>query len=147
MTLFKDVFVSDCLLLTNAIPPIVGREKICQLLRHLQRGIPDYYVVFSSIVRTKRRLITMKGNSFGTFPFSNSKTKSFIDPFENVSIDTLDEHHKTQKQIYDTLKSQNKDIKFERRVTWYLVLSKDRQSIEKMMACNTKIDLFSGGQS
>ena len=147
MVLFNDVFIPDCLLLTHAIPPILGREKICQLLRYLQRGIPDYFVMFSNVVRTKRRLITMKGNSFGTFPFANSNTKSFVDPFENVPIETFDEYHQAQKQIYDTLKSQSKDIKFERRVTWYLVLSKDRQHIEKMMACNSKIDLFSGGQS
>ena len=145
--LFFDIFSEECIQLISISPPIVGREKIYNLQVSIQRHIPDFCVFFSNIVRSKKRLITMKGNSFGTLPYASSSTDKSVNawnPFENSmsSAEMLDEHHKIQKQKYDMLKSQNKVIKFERRATWHMILSRDLKHIVKMMACDVKNDVY-----
>jgi hypothetical protein len=96
-------------------------------------------------MRTRKRVIALKSFSFGKFPYAHANDSSHTswNHLEYASIDTLDEHHKIQKQIYETLKSQNKLMKFERRATWYMMLSRDLKYIVKLMASNAKVDVFS----
>ena len=144
-TLFDDILSEDCIQLNGFSPPIVGREKIYNVQVSIQRNIPDFCVFYSNIVRSKKRLITMKGNSFGSFPYANSscdKTVNAWNFFETTPYEMLDEYHKLQKQKYDTLKSQNKIIKFERRATWHIILSRDLRHIIKLMTYDVKNDIF-----
>ena len=124
--------------------PMIGRDKILEQHKSILRYVPDFCVVYTKIVRSKKRLITIKGNSFGTFPYANAvdKTINSWNIFENASIDRLDEHHKTQKQKYDTLKSQNKIIKFERSVTGYIMLSRDMKRFTKIISCDIKVYVY-----
>ena len=143
--LFADILSEGCIQLNSLSPPIVGREKMYNVQVSIQRNIPDFCVFYSNIVRSKKRLITMDGTSFGSFPYANSscdKTISAWNFFETAPINIFDEHHKLQKQKYDTLKSQNKVIKFERRATWHIILSRDLRQIVKVMAFNVKNDIF-----
>ena len=144
--LHDDVFTKDMMHITKLNPPIVGREKIYHLITSMCRNIPDYCVFYNNIHRTKHRIIIMKGNSIGTLPYvSNSvtdKSTTLWNSLEHASVEKFDEHHKLLKQKYDTLKSQKKDIKFERRATWYFMLDKNLQHYEKMMATNEMLDIF-----
>ena len=143
--LLSDILTDDCLSLNNsAIPPIVGRQKICEQRMSLNRNIPDYCVFYNNIVRSKKRVIKHLGNSFGTLlqPNANDKSTMTWNIFEYAPIEKLDEYHKIQKQKYDLLKSQNKVIKFEHRASWFLLLSRDLRRITKIMATNTKIEVF-----
>ena len=87
----------------------------------------------------------MKCNTFGSLPYVNNNTddsKSVWNYFEHTPIEKWDEHHKIQKQKYDTLKSQNKIIKFEKRAIWYLMLSRDLKRFTKLMAGQCKFDIY-----
>ena len=143
--LFNDILTEDCLSINNnSIPAIVGRQKIFEQRVSLNRNIPDFCVLYNNVTRPKKRVITFKGNSFGTLPYTHVNDKSTMtwNIFEYAPIEKLDEYHKIQKQKYDTLKSQNKIIKFERRGTWFLLLSRDSKYISKIMATNTKVEVF-----
>ena len=143
--LLNDILTVDCLMLTNnAIPPVVGRHNIYEQRMSLNRNIPDYCVFFNNIVRPKRRVITLSINCFGTMPHPNTNDRSTLtwNIFEYVPMDKLDEHHKIQKQKYDALKAQNKTIKMEHRASWFLLLSRDLKCIAKIMATNSKLDVF-----
>ena len=124
--------------------PMIGRDKILEQHKSILRYVPDFCVAYTKIVRSKKRLITIKGNSFGTFPYANTadKTINSWNIFENTPIDRLDEHHKTQKQKYDTLKSQNKLMRFERSATGYILLSRDLKRIVKLLSCDIKIFVY-----
>ena len=142
--LFDDVLSSDVMILTQVNPPVVGRDKVFASQCSMLRNVPDCYVVFSKVTRPKRQLMTMASNNFGTFPYANTNdpTRKSWNLFEFTPEEKLDEHHKIQKQKYDTLKSQNKDIKIERRVTWYLLLSADYRCITKIMTNNMKYYVY-----
>ena len=143
--LVNDIFVKDCLLfMHNAMPPLVGPSQIFAQTISLNRNIPDLCMFFNSVVRSKRRLITFKGNSFGTIPYAKTddRSTSTWNFFEHTPLDKLDEYHKLQKQKYDTLKSQNKVIKFERSCVWMVVLSRDAKYISKIMTMNLKVSVY-----
>ena len=143
--LFEDILTDQCLsFLHSSLQPIFGRQKIYEQNVSYNQNIPDLCVFHNNIVRTKRRVIVFKGNSFGSFPYANASDKSTAtwNIFEFAPIDKLDEHHKLQKQKYDTLKSQNKVIKFERRCVWYVMLTRDLKYISKIMATDAKVDIY-----
>ena len=143
--LFDDTLAQDCIQLNALSPPMVGREKIYDVQISIQRNIPDYCVFYSNIVRTKKRLITLKSNCFGSLPYTNNpcdKTTNAWNFFETTPYEMLDEHYKLQKQKYDTLKSQNKIVRFEKRATWHVILSRDARQIIKIMAYNVKVDVY-----
>ena len=142
--LFNDILDVKCVMINGPSPPVVGRDTIYTQVVSLLRNIPDFCVFYTNIVRSKKRVITMKSNNFGTFPYANANegTKKAWNFFEVTPIDKLDEHHKIQKQKYDTLKSQNKIIRFERRVTRHLMLSRNLKRIVKFMSCNIKIFVY-----
>ena len=139
--LFDDILVENCVQINSTCPPIVGRDKLFDVQKSLLRNVPDYYFLITNIVRSKRRVISIKSNSFGTFPYANGndKTVNSWNIFENTPIDQLDEHHKIQKQKYDTLKSQNKIMRFERSVTGYVMLSRDERRFSKVVSFNVKV--------
>jgi hypothetical protein len=142
--LFNDVLAEKCLVYNLIGGVIVGRTKLLEFYMSIFRHVPDYCAFFSNVVRTKKRLIVSKGNSFGSFPYAgahDSKTAAW-NIFEHP-IETLDENQLMQKQKYDSLKSQNKLIKFERSATWYLTLSRDLRCVEKIMATNIQAEVFS----
>ena len=143
--LFNDILTEDCLMLCNsALPPIVSRQKVYQQSVSLNRNIPDYCVFHNNITRPKRRLITFKGNSFGTLPYANANDESTLtwNIFEYVPTSSLDEHHSLQKQKYYDLKVQNKAIKIEQRASWFLLLSRDTRHIVKIMTTGAKTDVL-----
>ena len=98
--LFNDILDDDCLHIYGPSMPMIGRDKILEQHKSILRYVPDFCVAYTKIVRSKKRLITIKGNSFGTFPYANAvdKTINSWNIFENASIDRLDEHHKTQNK-------------------------------------------------
>ena len=143
--LLYDILDVKCAMINGPCPPIVGRDTIYAQYISILRNIPDFCVFYTNIVRSKRRVITMKSNNFGTFAYANNTNDETIvewNIFENTPIDRMTEHQKLQKVKYDALKSQNKDIKFERRVTRFLMLSKDHKRFIKLMSCDDKIDVY-----
>ena len=143
--LFKDIFSKDSVTLNDKSTPILGPSKLYEAHGSLLRNIPDYCVFYSNSVRSKRQVITVKTNCFGSLPCANFNNKSTFlwDIFENTSIDQLDEHHRIQKQKYDDLKSQKKLIKFETRAAWNICLNRVGQQIQKMSTSNYIIDIIS----
>ena len=144
--LFNDILEPNLLVrLNDASPPIVSRQKWCDFHLSFLGHVPDFCVFYSNITRTKRRVVTLKCNTFGSLPYVNNNTddsKSVWNYFEHTPIEKWDEHHKIQKQKYDTLKSQNKIIKFEKRAIWYLMLSRDLKRFTKLMAGQCKFDIY-----
>ena len=143
--LFNDIMTKDCLLInSSAFPPVLGRDKIFEQRVSFSQYIPDFCFFFNNIDRPKKRVITFNGNSFGTLPYPNVNDKSTAswNIFEFAPAKKLDEEHEIQKQKYDLLKSQNKTIKFERRASWFVLLSRDVKYIKKIMAANTKMEIF-----
>ena len=148
--LFDDIFTEESLMFSyNNIPPIKGSRKIYEQAFSLHRNVPDFCLFFNNIVRTKRRLITCNCNCFGTIPYENiysngtSRSTLIWNIFESTGLtEKLDEHHQLQKQKYDSLKSQNKVIRFERRFSWVAVLSRDIKHISKSILTNSMIDIY-----
>ena len=145
--LFNDMFADDCSLFSYSnTPPIKGPRQLYEQEMVVNRNVPDFCIFFNNIVRTKRRLITCNCNSFGTLPSVNASTNnratSIWNMFEYTPIDKLDEHHKLQKQKYDTLKSQNKVIRFETRFVWAVMLNRDIKQISKSLMTNSVIDIY-----
>ena len=125
LILFNDIFTKDCLLfMHSSTPPLIGPQRIHQQACSMTQHVPDICVFFNEIVRTKKRVITFKCNTFGTLPYANASDKSTWtwNIFEYMPLDKLDEYHKVQKQKYDTLKNQNKVLRFEQRCTWILLI-------------------------
>ena len=143
--LLDDTLTEECLMfLHSTLPPIIGRQKIYEQNVSYNQNIPDLCLFHNNIVRTKKRVITFNANSFGTLPYANAndRTTWSWNFFESVPIEKLDEHHQLQKQKYDTLKSQNKVIKFERKCVWFAMLSRDLKHITKIMATDIKVDIY-----
>ena len=142
--LYKDIYSKDLLVLFQGLPPLVGSQKLLEQQSSVHRNIPDFCVFLNDITRSKHRLLTLKGNSFGTFAYANANdnTRASWNAMEYVPIEKMDEYHKVQKQKYDDLKSQNKVIRFERRTTWYFVLDHACQQFEKIMSVHEKVDIF-----
>ena len=141
--LFDDVIAKDIILITQGNQQLMGRERFHQLLISIYENIPDMCIFFNEIVHSKKRLINMNGNSFGTFPYANScdKSRAAWNIFEYALIEKLDEYHKIQKQKYDVLKSQNKPIKFERRATWHFILTRDLKCVKKIVTFTEKTEI------
>ena len=142
--LFDDVIANDVILITQGNPPLSGCNSFYQILISLHKNIPDMCIFFNKILYSKKRLITMNGNRFGTFPYANAydKSRTAWNIFEHAPIEKLDEYHKIQRQKYDVLKSQNKPVEFERRATWHFILTRDLKCVKKIIACEEKIDIF-----
>ena len=142
--LYKDIYTKDVLLLMKGVPPMVGIHKLLELQRSLHRNIPDICLFLNDIKRPKRRLFTMKGNSFGSFVYANSNdsTRASWNFMEYAPIEKMDEYHKIQKQKYDDLKGQQKVIRFEKRAIWHFVLDTEMKKIDKIMSCHEKFDIF-----
>ena len=86
-----------------------------------------------------------KCNSFGTIPSvsANDKSTSIWNIFESAGLtEELDEHQQFQKQKYDTLKSQNKVIRFERRFVWAVMLNRHIKQISKSLMTKSVIDIY-----
>ena len=142
--LLNDILDDKCVMINGPSPPVVGRDTIYALVVSLLRNIPDFCVFYTNIVRSKKRVITMTSNNFGSFPYANAngETKLTWNFFEITPIDKMDDHHKIQKQKYDMLKCQNKIIKFERSVTRFLLLNRDEKRFIKIMSCDDKINVY-----
>ena len=138
-TLFGDILIDDCLLLPYMCSPIVGSNKIYNLQKSSLENVPDLYVLFSNIQHTKRRLVTMKTRMFGTL--TDTKASSSWNFFEHTSQDKMDDYNKTQKEKYDSTKSQKKLVKFESTSTWYLTLNRNMTQITKITTNNVKMEI------
>ena len=134
----------NCVYVYGPCTPIFGRDKFIEQQKSFFRNIPDCCVIYTNVVRSKKRLITMKGNCFGTFPYANTSdnTINSWNIFENTPIDKFDEHHKIQKQKYDLLKSQNKIMRFEPSLTGHVMLSRDLNCFIKLMSFNLKVAVY-----
>ena len=142
--LFNEFLAEDLTVVTKGNPPLKGRDNFYQAMCSMQKNVPDMCIFFSNSGYLNRKVISLDGNSFGTFVYANSpdESRAAWNTFEYASIDTFDDHHIIQKHKYDMLKCQNKPIKFERRAKWQYVLSPDFTTIEKMSAFNEKVDIF-----
>ena len=145
--LLYDILRKDCIHIGDSSgTATVGRDEIFELQSSFQNLFPDYCVFLNNITRTKKRAITARVNSFGTFSNTTSaQDKLFSSPwniFENTPIEKLSEHHKIQKQKYDVLKSQKKSFKFETTGMWYLCLTKDCRQVYKIASSKEKVEIF-----
>ena len=145
--LFNDILTDNCIQIRDSSgEPTIGRDKMFELRSSFQSVFPDYCVFFNNMVRTKKRAITVKVNSFGTFPNTTSAQDllyaSSWNIFENTPVAKLSEHHQIQKQKYDALKFQNKPFKMEKRGMWYMRLTKDCRQISKIASSKEKVDII-----
>lgn len=149
--LFNDILVEDFIFIDYNMPPKIGQQKIFETATSVLSNVPDYCSSNNKIERSKKRIITMKCNTFGTLAYinvcsdsgkySNIQSTASWNMFESTPFDKFDEHHKIQKQKYDLLKSKNKNIMFKRRSTCSLVLSRDLKQFAKLMIYNVKVDI------
>lgn len=154
--LLYDVLAEECIFHILTSPPMMGVHKIYEMQCLTLKNAPDFYTLIYHIKYVKKRIITLRGKSFGTLPHTNnnnsSSSTSKLQPTENnkqtfwnfmgISLEKLDEFHRLQKQKYDTLVSQNKIIKFERSTKWYVFLNKELTKVEKVMAHETHLEIF-----
>ena len=141
--LYYDVFSPNVVYLTKTLPPATGVQKHFDIVVSVHKYVPDACVFHNQIARVKKRLITTKGNSFGTILNTVlDKTAALWNLYEYSTMDSLDEHHKIQKLKYDELKAQNKLIRFERRATWHYILSRDLRHVVKFMCVSEVTDIF-----
>ena len=136
-----DVFTEDCLHHNLTNPPRIGRDKIYQSYESVLREAPDFYVLFYNAKRRNIRSITVCANSFGTLvPFAKEGKSQWN--FFGMQTDHLDEFHKVQKQKYETLKSQNKYIVFEKKAIWYLEMNRDSSKYSKVLTKQCFLEIF-----
>jgi hypothetical protein len=142
--LFEDMFTDDVIFHNLTSPPIMGRDKIYSYIVPILQTSPDFYALFSNIKRSGKRLVTCKYNCFGTIPYSGDTEDDKPSPwnFYGTPIEKLDEFHQLQKQKYDTLKSQNKRIKFERKSFWYFGINKEMNKFSKIMSKTSVLEIF-----
>ena len=131
--LLDQVTTNDCLFLVESIPPIVGKLDIVETFRAFIAVSPDSIVFVSNVKHAKRRIISFKVTTSGTFLFQNPKD-TMLGIVDKYFVESMGEDMTSMKLLYNRCKMEKIGMKFKVKSLAVCGVNEELTEIEKIMS-------------